>query len=68
MDWVGLVTERMAGHLGVCVPCMGVAVSLVQGALDPHGGGRVCDDGGGQADRGAVTELVAWNWVQDRNS
>ena len=68
VDWVGLVTERMTGHLGVCVPCMRVAISLVRRAQDPHSWGRVCDDGGGQADCGAVTKLVARNWVQDRNS
>lgn len=70
MDRVGhvRVTECVAGSLGVRVPCVRVAMSLVHRALGPHGGGSVSDDGGGHADRCAVTKLVAWQWVQKRNT
>lgn len=70
MHWVRhvRVAERVAGSLGVCVPCVRVAMSLMHRALGPHGGRSVSDDGGGHANRCAVTILVAWQWVQKRNA
>lgn len=62
------VAQRVAGSLGVCVPCVRVAMSLMHRALGHHGGGSVSDDSGGHANRCAVTKLVAWQWVQKRNA
>lgn len=57
MHWVRRirVAERVAGSLGVCVPGVRVAMSVMHRALGPHGGGSVSDDGGGHANRCAVT-------------
>ena len=63
-----LVTERVAGTLGVSVHCVRVAVTLVHGALGPRCGGGVSDDSRGHAGRRVVTELVAGQRVQKGDS
>lgn len=54
-----LVTERVAGTLGVSVLCVRVA-----GALGPRCGGGVSDDSRGHAGRRVVTKLVAGQRIQ----
>lgn len=71
MDWVrhdSWVTERVAGTLGVCVPRVRIAMSLLHGALRPRGGGGVSDNRRGHAGGCVVTKLMARQRVQKGNT
>lgn len=71
LNWVGhgsRVTVRVEGNLGVCVPCVREAVSLVRRALGPHGGGSVGNDSGGHIGGCVVTKLMAGQRVEERNT
>lgn len=62
------VSERVAGSLGVRVPCVSVATRLLCSPLRPHSGGGVSDDSGGHTGGCIVTKLVARQWVQKGNA